>query len=145
MYSVAPLVLRKALADVRVGQVTIPAGTAILIHVFAMHNTSANYERHAEFLPVGFCRGVPPLHPGQGPWCPKNFTCSMQVGTEADYWRCHNSNLRFLVACTTALLQVTRPAMRAGALAGAQCRVCASHPPGCRGQHGQGGRWHRAR
>lgn len=52
MYSVAPLVLRKALADVKVGQYTIPAGTAILIHVFAMHNTSANYERHAEFLPV---------------------------------------------------------------------------------------------
>ena len=52
MYSVAPLVLRKALANVKVGQYTIPAGTAILIHVFAMHNTSANYERHAEFLPV---------------------------------------------------------------------------------------------
>jgi cytochrome P450 len=52
MYSVAPLVLRKALADIRVGQYTIPRGTAILIHVFAMHNTSANFERHAEFLPV---------------------------------------------------------------------------------------------
>ena len=52
LYSVAPLVLRKALGDIRVGQYTIPAGTAILIHVFAMHNTSANYERHAEFLPV---------------------------------------------------------------------------------------------
>ena len=48
----APLVLRKALSDVRVGQYTVPAGTAILIHVFAMHNTSANYERHTEFLPV---------------------------------------------------------------------------------------------
>ena len=55
LYSVAPLVLRKALGDVRVGQYTIPAGTAILIHVFAMHNTSANYERHAEFLPVSPC------------------------------------------------------------------------------------------
>ena len=52
LYSVAPLVLRKALGDIRVGQYTIPAGTAILIHVFAMHNTSANYERHTEFLPV---------------------------------------------------------------------------------------------
>ncbi len=52
MYSVAPLVLRKALADVQIGRYTIPAGTAILIHVFAMHNTSHNYERHTEFLPV---------------------------------------------------------------------------------------------
>ncbi|CAL8464901.1 g4436 [Coccomyxa elongata] len=51
MYSVAPLVLRKALADVQIGRYTIPAGTAILIHVFAMHNTSRNYERHTEFLP----------------------------------------------------------------------------------------------
>ncbi len=52
MYSVAPLVVRKALQDVRVGQYTIPAGTAMILHVFAMHNTSANYERHTEFLPV---------------------------------------------------------------------------------------------
>lgn len=52
MYSVAPLVVRKALQDVQVGQYTIPKGTAMILHVFAMHNTSANYERHAEFLPV---------------------------------------------------------------------------------------------
>ena len=54
MYSVAPLVVRKALQDVRIGQYTIPAGTAMILHVFAMHNTSANYERHAEFLPVSY-------------------------------------------------------------------------------------------
>lgn len=52
MYSVAPLVVRKALQDVRIGQYTIPKGTAMILHIFAMHNTSANYERHAEFLPV---------------------------------------------------------------------------------------------
>lgn len=52
MYSVAPLVVRKALQDVRIGQHTIPAGTAMILHMFAMHNTSANFERHTEFLPV---------------------------------------------------------------------------------------------
>ena len=52
MYSVAPLVVRKALQDVQIGQYTIPAGTAMILHVFAMHNTSANYDRHTEFLPV---------------------------------------------------------------------------------------------
>ena len=52
MYSVAPLVVRKALQDVRIGQYTIPAGTAMILHMFAMHNTSANFERHIEFLPV---------------------------------------------------------------------------------------------
>lgn len=52
LYSVAPLVLRKALQDVSIGPYTIPKGTAILIHVFAMHNNSRNYERHTEFLPV---------------------------------------------------------------------------------------------
>ena len=54
MYSVAPLVVRKALQDVQIGQYTIPKGTAMILHVFAMHNTSANYERHTEFLPVRF-------------------------------------------------------------------------------------------
>ena len=62
MYSVAPLVVRKALQDVRVGQYTIPAGTAMILHVFAMHNTSANYERHTEFLPVGLINPVPCIH-----------------------------------------------------------------------------------
>jgi hypothetical protein len=57
LYSVAPLVLRKALQDVRIGPYTIPKGTAILIHIFAMHNTSRNYERHTEFLPV--CAPLP--------------------------------------------------------------------------------------
>ncbi len=52
MYSVAPLVVRKALQDVHIGQYTIPAGTAMILHMFAMHNTSANFERHTEFLPV---------------------------------------------------------------------------------------------
>ena len=102
MYSVAPLVLRKVLADVRVGQVTIPAGTAILIHVFAMHNTSANYERHAEFLPVGFCRGVPPLHPGQDPRCPKCLPAAMQVGTDADSLAMSQQHLD--ISCAQALL-----------------------------------------
>ena len=59
MYSVAPLVVRKALQDVRIGQYTIPRGTAMILHLFAMHNTSANYERHTEFLPV---RAMQPRH-----------------------------------------------------------------------------------
>ena len=59
MYSVAPLVVRKALQDVRIGQYTIPKGTAMILHLFAMHNTSANFERHAEFLPV---RPMKPRH-----------------------------------------------------------------------------------
>ena len=59
MYSVAPLVVRKALQDVRIGQYTIPRGTAMILHLFAMHNTSANYERHADFLPV---RPMKPRH-----------------------------------------------------------------------------------
>ena len=52
MYSVAPLGAPKALQAVRLGQYTIPRGTAMILHLFAMHNTSANFERHAEFLPV---------------------------------------------------------------------------------------------
>ena len=52
MYSVAPLVVRKARQDVRIGHYTIPKGTAMILHLFAMHNTSANFERHTEFLPV---------------------------------------------------------------------------------------------
>lgn len=84
MYSVAPLVLRKALADVQIGRYTIPAGTAILIHVFAMHNTSHNFERHTEFLPVSSC---PPLciqtRPHADASCPR---CSMRVSYHAGYW-----------------------------------------------------------
>lgn len=52
LYSVAPLVVRKALRDVRIGRYSVPAGTCLLLHVFAMHTTSANWPRPDAFLPV---------------------------------------------------------------------------------------------
>ncbi len=60
LYSVAPLVVRKALRDVRVGRFCVPAGTCLLLHIFAMHTTSANWERPDEFLPA---RCPPPPTP----------------------------------------------------------------------------------
>ncbi|KAK9837127.1 hypothetical protein WJX81_004899 [Elliptochloris bilobata] len=51
LFSVAPLVVRRALRDVRVGQYDVPAGTCLLLHVYAMHTTSANWSQPAEFLP----------------------------------------------------------------------------------------------
>lgn len=60
LYSVAPLVVRKALRDVRVGRFCVPAGTCLLLHIFAMHTTSANWERPDEFLPAR-CPPPPPF------------------------------------------------------------------------------------
>lgn len=52
LYSVAPLVVRRALRDVRLGGVAVPAGTCLLLHVYAMHTTSANWAQPHAFLPV---------------------------------------------------------------------------------------------
>ena len=52
LYSVAPLVVRRALRDVRLGGIAVPAGTCLLLHVYAMHTTSANWAQPHAFLPV---------------------------------------------------------------------------------------------
>ena len=49
----APLVVRRAQRDVRLGGVAVPAGTCLLLHVYAMHTTSANWAQPHAFLPVG--------------------------------------------------------------------------------------------
>lgn len=52
MRPVLPMILRRAMKDVRIGPYLIPKGTVLEIHILAMNTHSLYWDRPDEFLPV---------------------------------------------------------------------------------------------
>ena len=49
---VLPMILRRAVKDVRIGRYIFPAGTIIEVHVLAMNTHPLYWDRPDDFLPV---------------------------------------------------------------------------------------------
>jgi hypothetical protein len=52
LYPVVPMIFRKAMRKLRVGNFTIPKGTFFIVHIMATHTSERYWERAADFLPV---------------------------------------------------------------------------------------------
>ncbi|KAK9908008.1 hypothetical protein WJX75_001429 [Coccomyxa subellipsoidea] len=51
LYPVVPMIFRKAMRKLRVGNFTIPKGTFFIVHIMATHTSERYWERAADFLP----------------------------------------------------------------------------------------------